>query len=109
MTAAEERYATGRYLCACQPARLCRPCEQRGYKSALAGYAARIWPAQCTPADEAREARAHYVDPDDDALRAYDTCANCGQAVTDHWASGELVTMTTGNAECYGNRYRPAH
>lgn len=91
-------------LCACVPGVLCARCEARGYASALAGYAARIFPALVTPADEAREDRRHFIDPDGESL-AYDTCGNCGQPVTER--SGGLVTMVTGNGECYGSTYRP--
>lgn len=103
-TATETVRAAAPAGCACIPGRLCAVCDARGYKSALAGYAARIYPAMATPADDAREARAHLVDPDGESL-AYDTCANCGQPVTER--RGQLVTMTTGNAECYGGTYRP--
>ena len=50
---------------------------------------------------DARAIRGHVVDPDPDQ-DAYDVCERCGHAIQDDVYGRGLVTMTTGNPECYG-------
>ena len=42
----------------------------------------------------------HVVAPDDGG--PYDTCQKCGQPIRDDAYGRGLVTMLTGNPECYG-------
>ena len=49
---------------------------------------------------------AHVPTPEDELdQHAFDVCARCGQPIVQHWERRETwVTMTGGNAECYGGR-----
>jgi hypothetical protein len=48
--------------------------------------------------------RRHAPDPYPEH-GAFDICLHCGQPVVQHWERREVwVTMTGGNAECYGKR-----
>ena len=44
--------------CECLPGQVCGPCEERGYRNGLAGYAARIYPDRVTEADVEEQERA---------------------------------------------------
>ncbi len=43
----------------------------------------------------------HVIDPAPEQ-QAYDVCARCGLAITERADGRGLVTMLTGNPECYG-------
>ena len=43
----------------------------------------------------------HMIDPAPEQA-AYDVCERCRQAVNDYADGRGLVTMLTGNPECYG-------
>jgi len=52
---------------------------------------------------EASMTSTHTPDPAPEH-GAFDVCERCGQAIVEHWATRAWVTMTGGNAECYGRR-----